>query len=148
VLVEVEVEADVRCPRCRELIPKLKRICDSLNIPLHVKYLSTRSIAAHTESVISKTFDPDWIRRHGLPEHKSKLSKIEPVLNLLRSMGAQATPNTIIRFHDGVRQREIVIRGYDSADKEKEQQFLANIYVLLKAIKGRVMDAQRRRVRV
>ena len=134
-LLEVIVEADVQCPRCEKLVPMLRRICDDLNIPFIVKYMGSRAVAAHEESVASRTFSPEWVERHGLQEHKKKLKKIAPILNYMQRIGAQTFPNVIIRWHDGVRPKEIVIRGFDPYGKEAKT-YLSNIYMLLKTLKS------------
>jgi len=134
VLLEVILEADVNCPKCAALEPILRRICNELNIPFTVKYATVRSVAAHEESVSSRTFSPEWIERWGLPEHKRKLKKLEPVLRYLQRVGAQTYPNVIIRWHDGVRVKEIVIRGF-SPNSDKAQDYLRNLYMLLKMLR-------------
>jgi len=135
VLLEVILEDDVECPRCAALEPILRRICDELNIPFTVKYLGNRAVAAYEESVASRTFSPKWIGKWGLPEHKKKLKKLAPILNYMQKVGAQAFPNVIIRWHDGLRMKEIVIRGFDPNSKNAKQ-FLSNIYTLLRMLKG------------
>ena len=133
-LLEVVLEADTQCPRCEALAPLLRRICDELNIPFTVKYMANRAVAAHEESVASRTFSPEWVEAWGLEEHKRKLKKVEPMLRYLQRAGAQTFPNVIIRWHDGARMKEIVIRGF-GMDPDKTKQYLSNIYTLLKALK-------------
>jgi hypothetical protein len=41
------------------------------------------------------------------------LGRIGKVLDMIQSTSLQSYPNLIVRWHDGVRTREIVIRGYD-----------------------------------
>jgi len=134
VLLEVIMEADVNCPRCAKLEPMLRRICDELNIPFMVKYLGNRAVAAYEESVASRTFSPEWIERWGLKEHKRSLKKLAPILTYLQRIGAQTYPNVIIRWHDGMRTKEIVIRGFDPDSKEA-QTYISNLYVLLKMLR-------------
>ena len=134
-MIEVEMESDVSCPRCGKLEPLLRRICDELNIPFKVKYLSTRAVASHEDSVLTHVMSKEWIERHGLPEHKQSLKKIAPVLDLLQKTGSQFFPVTIIRWHDGARVREIVVRGFDPYDQDKVKEFTKNIYMLLSFLK-------------
>ena len=134
VLLEVILEDDVNCPRCERLLPVLRRICDELNIPFMVKYLGNRAVAAHEDSVVTHTFSPEWIEKYGLSEHKKALKKIEPVLRYLRRIGAQTFPNVIIRWHDGIRTKEIVIRGFDP-NSEDAKSYISNLYSLLKTLR-------------
>lgn len=133
-LLEVVLEADVNCPKCAKLEPLLRQICNELNIPFTVKYATTRSVAAYEESSSSRTFSPEWVKRWGLAEHKKKLEKLEPVLRYLQRIGAQTYPNVIVRWHDGVRVKEIVIRGF-SPDSDKAQDYLRNLYTLLRILR-------------
>jgi len=133
-LLEVILEADPVCPRCEKLEPILRRICNDLNIPFIVRYLGNRAVAAYEESVASRTFSPEWIEKYGLPEHKKSLKKIEPILRYLQRIGAQTFPIVIVRWHDGVRTKEIVIRGFDP-DSEDAKSYLSNLYVLLKTLR-------------
>jgi len=135
VLLEVVLEDDINCPRCKKLLPILRRICDELNIPFTIKLLGNRAVAAYAEDSASRTFSPEWIERWGLREHKRSLKKLAPILAYLKSIGAQTFPNIIIRWHDGIRTKEIVIRGYDDSDEGRARQFIANIYTLLKTLK-------------
>ncbi|MBW2674867.1 MAG: hypothetical protein JRD89_15875, partial [Deltaproteobacteria bacterium] len=123
VLLEVVMEADVRCPRCAKLEKLLRRICDELGVSFAVKYLGNRSVAAHEESIVTHTFSKEWVERYGLEEHRKALKRIEPVLNFFQKIGAQAFPTVIIRWHDGVRTKEIVVRGFDP-DAPEAKQFL------------------------
>jgi len=134
VLLEVILEADVNCPRCAKLEPLLRRICDELNISFTVKYVGNRAVAAHEDSIVSHTFSPEWVERYGLSEHKRKLKKIMPVLIYLQRIGAQTTPNVIIRWHDGIRMKEIVIRGFDP-NSEDAKSYISNLYSLLKTLR-------------
>ena len=134
-LLEVILEDDVNCPRCAALEPLLKKMCDDLNIPFAVKYLGNRAVAAYEECVASRTFSSRWIERWGLREHKRKLRKLSPVLAYLQRIGAQTFPNIVIRWHDGIRMKEIVIRGYDDSDEERARRFAANLYTLLRTLK-------------
>jgi len=135
VLLEVIMEDDVACPRCEKLLPVLRRICDELNIPFTVKLLGNRAVASYEQDSSSRTFSPAWIRRWGLREHRERLGRIEPVLAYLQRIGAQTFPNIVIRWHDGVRMKEIVIRGYDDSDEERARQFVANLYTLLRTLR-------------
>jgi len=135
VLLEVILEDDVNCPRCERLLPVLRRICDELNIPFIVKLLGNRAVAAYEGDSASRTFSPEWIEKWGLKEHKRSLKKIAPMLTYIKSIGAQTFPNIVIRWHDGIRTKEIVIRGYDDSDEGRARQFAANIYTLLKTLK-------------
>lgn len=135
-LLEVIVEAEPECPRCARLIPILRQICNELNIPLTVRYFGTKSVAAYVQDSVSRTFDPKWVEEHGLPEHKKKLSRLAQVLSYFKSMGVQTFPNVVIRWHDGIRPKEIVIRGYDESDEKTARLFVRNIYMLLKMLKG------------
>jgi len=134
VLLEVVLEADTKCPRCAALEPLLRKMCDELNIPLTIKYLDNHAVAAYEESIASKTFSPEWVMRYGLPDHKKKLGKIAPVLKYLQRIGAQTFPNVIVRWHDGIRTKEIVIRGFDPYSDESKM-YLSNLYTLLKTLK-------------
>jgi len=135
VLLEVILEDDVNCPRCERLLPVLRRICDELNIPFTIKHLGNRAVAAYEEDSASRTFSPEWIEKWGLKEHKKSLKKLAPILTYLQRIGAQTFPNIIIRWHDGMRMKEIVIRGYDDSDEERARQFASNLYTLLKTLK-------------
>ena len=134
-LLEVIVEADPLCPRCEKLIPKLRRICDELNIPFTIRYVGGSSPASYAESVVTHTFSPEWVEEWGLEEHKRKLKKLEPVLRYLSRTGTAMTPTVIIRWHDGARLKEIVVRGYDTTNEEASRRYLTNIYVLLRMLK-------------
>ena len=135
-LLEVVLEADERCPRCARLEKLLKRLCDDLNIPFTIKYIGgTRSVAAYEESVSFKTFNPEWVEAHGLPEHKKSLEKIKPVLRYIQRTGAQVFPNVIVRWHDGMRIKEIVVRGFDPSDEDASRKYLSNLYALLGTLK-------------
>jgi len=136
VLLEVILEDDVNCPRCEALLRPLSRICDELNVPFRVKLLGNRAVASYEEDSSSRTFSPEWIERWGLKEHRKKLKKIVPVLTYLQRIGAQTFPNVVIRWHDGVRVKELVIRGFDPSDEARVKSFLSNIYALLKTLKG------------
>lgn len=131
-LLEVIMEADVTCPFCARLKPIVQRLCDDLDIPFIVKYLGNRAVAAHEDSVVASTFSPEWVEKWGLDEHKEKLDKIAPVMEYLSRIGAQTVPNLIIRWHDGARVKEIVIRGFNP---NRAQDFVMNLYTLLKMLK-------------
>ena len=133
-LLEVVLEAAVECPRCAALEPLLRRMCDELNIPFTVKYMGNRAVAAYEESVVSMTFSPEWVERWGLREHRERLGRLAPVLRYMQRVGAQTYPNVIIRWHDGARMKEIVIRGFDPGGKEA-QAYLSNLYALLKMLR-------------
>mgnify|MGYP000442139568 CR=1 FL=1 len=60
-MIEVEMESDVSCPRCPKLEALLRRICDELNIPFRVKYLSTRAVASYEDSVLTHVMSKEWI---------------------------------------------------------------------------------------
>lgn len=134
--VEVVVEAEPNCPRCAKLLPRLKALCDDLDIPLIPKYYGTRSVAAHEENTAARTFSASWVERYGLPQHKRILGKIKPILDYMERTGAQTFPNIIIRWHDGLRVKEIVIRGFDPASPEVDQ-FFRNLRFLLSYLKQR-----------
>lgn len=133
-MLEVVMEADVSCPRCSKLEPLLRRITSELDIPFYVKYLGNKSVAAYEESIISKTFSREWIEKWGLSEHKEKLEKIAPILDYLQEAGVQMTPVVVVRWHDGYRMREIVVRGFNP-EGEQARQYLFNLYTLLKVLK-------------
>jgi hypothetical protein len=133
-MIEVIMEYDVTCPRCKALEKKIKEICNMLDIPLIMKLVSTKSVAAYEESVASKTLTREWVERFGTKEQKEAFSRIEKVFGG-KTFPLQATPTLAIRFGDSTR-NEIVIRGYDDSDKEKSNLFLANLYILLKALRG------------
>ena len=96
--------------------------------------LDNRAVAAYEESPVSRTFSPEWIESHGLPEHKKSLKKTLPVLRYLQRVNARSFPNVIIRWHDGIRMKEIVVRGFYE-DEKKERQYASNLYALLKQLK-------------
>jgi hypothetical protein len=133
-MIEVIMEYDITCPRCKALEKKIKEICNMLDIPLIMKLVSTKSVAAYEESVASKTLTREWVERFGTKEQKEAFSRIEKVFGG-KTLLLQATPTLVIRFGDSTR-NEIVIRGYDDSDKEKSNLFLANLYILLKALRG------------
>jgi len=133
--LEVFVEEDAECPRCGKLIPKLRKICNDLNVPFYVRLLSTKSVAAYASDSVSRTFDPEWIKQFGLPEHKMKLKELTPILEMFKKYNLKSFPNLVIRWHDGRRMKEIVIRGYDESNEKANKQFLANLYLLLKVVK-------------
>jgi len=135
VLLEVVLEDDVNCPRCEALLPLIRKLCDDLNIPFYVKHLGNRAVASFEEDSSSRTFDPQWIERWGLKEHKRSLKKMESVLRYLKSIGAQTFPNLVIRWHDGMRVKEIVIRGFDYSDKDRVRAFISNLRILLSMLK-------------
>ena len=130
-MVEVILEEDPQCPRCRALEKVMRKICNELGIPFTVVIHSTRAVAAFKEDSSSHTFDPEWVQRWGLDYHKKKLKKLAPILAAFKQAGFQAFPNLIIRWHDGGRVKEIVINGYDPWDEEKAKQFEENIKTLL-----------------
>jgi len=134
VLVEVVLEADINCPLCSALEKILRRVCDDLNIPLTVKYAAHRAVASYEETTSFHTFSREWVERHGLSEHRSVLGKIGKVLDMIQSAGLQTYPNLIVRWHDGVRTREIVIRGYDP---KEAREFTRNLVALLMYLKKR-----------
>jgi len=133
VLLEVVLEVDETCPRCAALEPVIRRMCDDLNIPFTVKYMTTRAVAAHEESVAFHTFSPEWVEAFGLPDHKRKLGKIAPILSYIQKTGTQMFPILRVRWHDGIRTKEIVIRGF--GEGEEANVFLTNVYTLLKTLK-------------
>jgi len=132
VILEVVLEAEVNCPFCARLKPLLEKLCRDLDVPLTIKYLGNRAVAAHEDSAASSTFSPEWVQRWGLPEHKKKLEKIAPVLSYLQNIGAQTFPNVIIKWHDGIRTKEIVVRGFNP---RRANEYLRNLYVLLSTLK-------------
>jgi len=134
VLVEVVLEADINCPLCSALEKVVRRVCDDLNIPLTVKYAAHRSVASYEETTSFHTFSREWVERHGLSEHRSVLGKIGKVLDMIQSAGLQTYPNLIVRWYDGVRPREIVIRGYDPREA---REFMRNLATLLFYLKKR-----------
>lgn len=140
-LLEVIVEADPFCPRCGSLIPRLRRICDELNIPFMVRYVGGSTPASYGESVVTHTLSPEWVERFGLDVHKRKLKKLEPILRYLSRARVAMTPTVIVRWHDGARVKEIVVRGYDIHDENASRRYLANLYVLLKTLKRVVRGA-------
>ena len=133
-LVEVILEADINCPLCSALEKIVKRVCDDLNVPFTVKYAAHRSVASYEETTSFHTFSREWIERYGSSEHRSALSKIGKVLDMIQSAGLQTYPNLIVRWHDGVRPREIVIRGYDPREA---REFARNLITLLMYLKRR-----------
>jgi hypothetical protein len=134
VLVEVILEADINCPLCSALEKIVKRICDDLNVPFTVKYAAHRSVASYEETTSFHTFSREWVEKHGLSEHKSALPRIGKVLDMIQHAGLQTYPNLIVRWHDGVRPREIVIRGYDPREA---REFARNLITLLMYLKRR-----------
>jgi hypothetical protein len=134
VLVEVVLEADINCPLCSALEKILRRVCDDLNIPLTVKYAAHRSVASYEETTSFHTFSREWVERHGSFEHRVALGKIGKVLDMIQSAGLQSYPNLIVRWHDGVRTREIIIRGYDP---KEAREFTRNLATLLMYLKKR-----------
>jgi hypothetical protein len=134
VLVEVVLEAEINCPLCSALEKIVKRICDDLNVPFTVKYAAHRSVASYEETTSFHTFSREWIERHGSLEHKSALPRIGKVLDMIQSTGLQSYPNLVVRWHDGVRTREIVIRGYDPG---RAREFARNLATLLMYLKRR-----------
>ena len=133
-LVEVILEADINCPLCSVLEKIVRRVCDDLNVPFTVKHAAHRSVASYEETTSFHTFSREWVERHGLSEHRSALSKIGKVLDMIQSAGLQTYPNLLVRWHDGVRPREIVIRGYDPREV---REFTRNLVALLMYLKKR-----------
>ena len=131
-LVEVILEADINCPLCSALEKIVKRICDDLNVPFTVKYATHRSVASYEETTSFHTFSREWVERRGLSEHRSVLGKIGKVLDMIQSAGLQTYPNLIVRWYDGVRPREIVIRGYDPREAREFTRNLATLLFYLK----------------
>ena len=130
--IEVILEADIHCPYCAVVEKIVKRICSDLNIPFSVKYATPRSIASYEDTVVFHTYSRDWIERFGSNDQKKSLSKIAAILDLIQRRGLQSYPNLIIRWYDGVRFKEIVIRGYDA---EKARDFARNLISLLRGLK-------------
>jgi len=137
-MIEVVLEADDRCPRCASLEPILRRICNELDIAFTVKYMSMHSVASSEESVAFHTFSSQWIERYGLDEHRRSLDKIKPVLDYIQRMGIQMFPVIRIRWLDGLRWKEIVVRGFDPNDPNSKQ-FVSNIYALLRTLRRVVL---------
>jgi len=138
-MIEVILEADDRCPRCVALEPILRRICNELDIAFVVKYMSMRSVASSEESVTFHTFSSEWIERHGLDEHKKSLDKIKHVLDYIQREGVQMFPVVRIKWFDGMRWKEIVVRGFDPSDANSRQGFISNIYALLRTLRKVVL---------
>jgi len=136
-VIEVIMEADLRCPRCVALEPVLRRICSELDIPFTVKYMSLHSVAAYEDSSILHTFSPEWIERFGLPEHRKSLKKIKPILDYIQRNKVSMVPVVRIRWFDGLRWKEVAIRGYDPNDPNS-RQFISNIYALLRMLRRTV----------
>ena len=133
-MIEVIMEYDITCPRCKALEKKIKEICNMLDIPLIMKLVSTKSVAAYEESIASKTLTREWVEKFGTKEQKEAFSRIEKYFGG-KSIPLQAVPVLAIRFGNSTK-NEIVIRGFDDSDKEKSNLFFANLYVLLKALRG------------
>ncbi len=132
-MIEVIYEYSVRCPRCA--LEDIKKICEELNVPFIPRYMHTHNVVISEESVATQTMSPSWMMTWGTPEQRKKLKKLLPVMLFLRSIRANPVPVIRIRFHDGARLKEIVIRGYNPHDKEAVKQFLTNLRVLLKTLK-------------
>jgi len=133
-LIEAILEAEVTCPRCAALYKIMRRICDELNIPFSVRY-NTPSSIFYEDTTAFHTFSKEWIERFGSEEQREKLKDVEKVLNWMQREHLNMYPVLRIRFSDGERLQEIVVRGYDPS---KEREFATNIYILLRALKSAV----------
>ena len=130
-MIEVILEAEVTCPRCAALYKIMRRICDELNIPFSVRY-NTPSSVFYEDTTAFHTFSKEWIERFGSEEQKEKLKDVVKVLNFIQREHINMYPVLRVRFVEGGRLQEIVVRGYDPS---KEREFAANIYMLLRVLK-------------
>lgn len=128
------MEAHVLCPLCWALDKVVRRVCDELDVPYRVKYMATHSVAMQEDVSGFRTFSEGWIKEHGSEEQRKLLEdeEFKRVLRAVERGGYQAFPSLVIRWHDGYRTREIVIRGYD---REKADDFARNLTMLLYALK-------------
>lgn len=133
-MIEVILEAEVTCPRCEALYKLMRRICSDLNIPFSVRYKTPYSVF-YEDTTAFHTFSKEWVERFGSEEQREKLKDVEKVLDFIQREHLNMYPVLRIRFSDGARLQEIVVRGYDPS---KEREFATNIYILLRALKGAV----------
>jgi len=137
-MIEVILESSPNCPRCHRVLAKaVREICDSLGIPYMEKNLDTDAVAVFERDATTRTLDEEWIMTYGSERHRRLLQKHRDIFNFLSSKVAY--PNLIIRWHDGVRPKELVVRGFPNDENdERIESFLDNIRRLLFLLKREV----------
>jgi len=134
-MIEVILETSPNCPRChRALSKEIREICDTLGIPYYERIVDTKAVAVFVRDATTRTLSEDWIATYGSERHKRLLQRHRKVVEYLSKN--VSFPNLIIRWHDGARPKEIVIRGFaiDEND-ERIKPFLDNIRKLLYILK-------------
>jgi len=134
VRVEVVLEEITTCPRCALLKELIKPLCDAMGIPFYERVVDASAVAAQARDSATRTMTPEWVEAFGTPEQRRLFKKYAPIFaELSRDVTA---PNLIIRWHDGTRWSEIVIKGF-TADRNDPMipQFMANIQSLLRALR-------------
>jgi len=101
-----------------------------LGIPYYEKNLDTDAVAVFERDALTRTLDEEWITAYGDAKQKRLLQKHKAIVKFLSSK--VSFPNLIIRWYDGVRPKEIVIRGFPIDENDKRiEPFLDNISKLL-----------------
>ncbi len=130
-MIEVVLEMSPNCPRCHTVLAKaIREICDSLGIPFYEKNLDTDAVAVFEKDATTRTLDENWILTFGSERHRKLLERHRGIVRYLSTRVAY--PNLIIRWYDGIRPREIVLRGFPTDENdERIKPFLENVRSLL-----------------
>ncbi len=135
-MIEVVLEVGSDCPRCHKILARAVRaICEELDIPFFEKIVDAHAVAAEEGDATTRTLRSEWIYTYGSKRQREFYEKHKEILDRLSRY--RAYPNLIIRWHDGARMKEIVVRGFP-ADEEDPRipPFLRNIRILLHVLKG------------
>jgi len=134
-VIEVVLESSPNCPRCHTVLARaIRELCESLGVVFHEKTVDTDAVAVFERDSSSRTLDEEWVEAFGSERHRQLLRRYGAVFKYLST--AVATPNLIIRWHDGMRPREIVIRGFPADESDPRiKPFLDNISRLLLMLK-------------
>jgi len=129
--IEVILESSPNCPRCHTILAKaIREMCDALGIPFYEKNLDTDAVAVFERDSTTRTLDENWIMAFGNSRQKQLLRKHAGIVRFLSSR--VSFPNLIIRWYDGIRPKELVIRGFPNDENdERIKPFLDNIRKLL-----------------
>ena len=133
-MVEVILEYDATCPRCKRLEFIVREVCNMLNVPFIPKLVRTHSIAFEDKDSARRTFSEEWVRRFGSPSHKRLLRVLKPVFELINRYDISSTPVLKIRYRGAYGVNEIIIRGFVD-DKKLEERFRENLIILLYDLK-------------
>ena len=137
-MIEVILETSPSCPRCHKILARaMREICDRLGIAFTEKNIDTDAVAVFEKDSMTRTLDENWIAEYGDEKHKKLLRKHRGIFKFLSKRAA--FPNLIIRWHDGMRPKELVIRGFPNDEKDPNiQPFLRNVEILLMILKKEV----------